>query len=305
LRAEADSLSRAVRFDLTEWQGAASGAYRTWAAQRDQSLQALARASDTMALITEGAGMLIGTVRIMVRDAVATVVSRLIVYAAELIGSLGVATPLVVEQVTTLCASWAAKIAHWLRDLISSLRNLVRESERLASLIKALKDLLRVGHGADGEVVEGVLQTGGEMRRPRGAFDFELDWAEEAYEKIRSTDDVAAVAETAGRYGYSTEDIQLVKNHIFHDEHLLDLYPPGEVRRFDTNGRIAEAWLRLTKGDPHPADLDWLAHERYEARRMAETGDQSYARAHRATNDAGFTWDPEAAARDGRGFQQD
>jgi uncharacterized protein YukE len=88
LRAEADELARSVRFDLAEWSGAASDAYRRWASQRDQSLQALARASDTMALITEGAGILIGTVRMMVRDAVATVVSRLIVYAGELVGSL-------------------------------------------------------------------------------------------------------------------------------------------------------------------------------------------------------------------------
>jgi hypothetical protein len=42
-------------------------------------------------------------------------VSRLVVYAAEELASLGVATPLVVEQVTTLVASWAAKIARWLK----------------------------------------------------------------------------------------------------------------------------------------------------------------------------------------------
>jgi uncharacterized protein YukE len=145
LRRESDDLARAVRFDLTEWQGAAATAYRNWAAQRDQSLQALAKASDTMALITEGAGMLIGTVRIMVRDAVATVVSRLIVYAGELIASFGLATPVVVEQVATLCASWAAKITHWLRDLISSIRNLIRESDRLAKLIQLLSE--RLGRG--------------------------------------------------------------------------------------------------------------------------------------------------------------
>ena len=39
--------------------------------------------------------------------------SRLIVYAVEEVASLGVGTPLVVEQVTTLCASWAAKIGRW------------------------------------------------------------------------------------------------------------------------------------------------------------------------------------------------
>jgi hypothetical protein len=159
LRDEADSLARAVRFDLAEWQGAASDAYRGWAGQRDQSLLALARASETMALITEGAGMLIGTVRIMVRDAVATVVSRLVVYAGELIASFGLATPVVVEQVSTLCASWAAKIARWLKDLIASIRNLMRESDKLGKLIELLRG--KSGHGSK---PEGSRPEGGEPR---------------------------------------------------------------------------------------------------------------------------------------------
>jgi hypothetical protein len=56
---------------------------------------------------------------------------------------------LVVEQVSSLCASWAAKISRWLRDLISSIRNLMRESGRLAELIQALKKRL-TGHGGEG-----------------------------------------------------------------------------------------------------------------------------------------------------------
>jgi hypothetical protein len=78
----------------------------------------------------------------MVRDAVATVVSRLAVYAAELVGTVGLATPLVVEQVSTLCASWAARIARWLRALIDSLRRLMHESVRLGDLIDALTRML-------------------------------------------------------------------------------------------------------------------------------------------------------------------
>jgi uncharacterized protein YukE len=145
LRQESDALTPAVRLDLADWQGAAADAYRTWAARRDQSLQSLARAADTMALITEGAGMLIGTVRMMVRDAVATVVSRLIVYAGELVASLGAGTPWVVEQVTTLCATWAAKITHWLRDLISSLRRLGDMMRRLDAAIRKLVQSLARG----------------------------------------------------------------------------------------------------------------------------------------------------------------
>jgi hypothetical protein len=51
--------------------------------------------------MTEGAGLLIGTVQLLVRDAVATIVSRLIAYAGELVATAGLATPLVAEQVGT------------------------------------------------------------------------------------------------------------------------------------------------------------------------------------------------------------
>jgi uncharacterized protein YukE len=128
---EADGMSYAVRADVGEWSGAAATAYREWATRREQTLRTLARASETTALMTEAAGALIGTVRVMVRDAVATVVSRLIVYAGELIATAGLATPLVVEQVTTLCAAWAARIARWLRSLIASLRKLIEAMTRL------------------------------------------------------------------------------------------------------------------------------------------------------------------------------
>jgi uncharacterized protein YukE len=305
LRAEADGLARSVRFDVAEWQGAASDAYRTWAGQRDQSLQALAQASDTLALITEGAGMLIGTVRVMVRDAVATVVSRLIVYAGELIASFGLATPLVVEQVSTLCASWAAKISRWLKDLISSLRNLGEAIRLLGRHIGDLKDALRGRHAGTAEdAAPGPRQSGGELRRPRNGIDFEVQWADQAYDSIRSADDIGAAATTASRYGFSEDDVRLVKDHVFFDEHLKDMYGEAEVGRFDANPRIVEAWQRIVDGNPHPADLDWLAHERYEAKFMADTGSPSYDRAHSATNDAGYTWDAEAAAKDGVGYRR-
>ena len=165
LRADSDDLSRAARADVTEWQGAAADAYRRWAAHREQSLQALARASDAMALITEGAGALIGTVRILVRDAVATVVSRLIVYAGELLATGGLATPLVAEQVSTLCASWAAKIARWLKCLIASLRNLLREAERLSDLIAAIKHGLK-GKGAPESHIKAAEAERGRLPTP-------------------------------------------------------------------------------------------------------------------------------------------
>ncbi|MET7747865.1 DUF6883 domain-containing protein [Micromonospora sp. NPDC005367] len=95
-----------------------------------------------MAIITEATAGLVAAVRLLVRDAIATCVSRLIVYAAELVATAGLATPLVAEQVTTLVASWAARIAKLLRGLINSLRRVIPAARRLAELIDKLKQTL-------------------------------------------------------------------------------------------------------------------------------------------------------------------
>ncbi|MCU7724308.1 hypothetical protein ODJ79_11330 [Actinoplanes sp. KI2] len=138
----ANDLDRAVRWDMTEWTGSAADAYRTWTGQQKAAADALGKAAETLAAITEAAGFLVAGVRMLVRDGIATLVSRLIVYAAEEVGSLGLATPLVVEQVSTLCASWAAKISSWLRDLVSSLGRLRGMAGKIAELIEKIKSVL-------------------------------------------------------------------------------------------------------------------------------------------------------------------
>jgi uncharacterized protein YukE len=138
----ATDLADAVRRDVASWGGSAGPAYRDWAKQQQAAITALGTACDTMAVITEAAGALIAAVRVMVRDAIATLVSRLISYAIEEAASLGAATPWVVEQVTTLCASWGAKIARWVKALLNSLRKLVPIVRRLGTLIEDLKKVL-------------------------------------------------------------------------------------------------------------------------------------------------------------------
>lgn len=142
VRSTLTGLVSAVDTGVAEWTGKAADGYRSWAADQQGALDGLASASAALADVVEAAGFLISAVRLMVRDAIATVVSRLIVYAAEEVASLGLATPLVVEQVTTLVASWASKISQWLRDLIASLKRLTPIARKLGELIDELKRIL-------------------------------------------------------------------------------------------------------------------------------------------------------------------
>ncbi|MCP2323600.1 uncharacterized protein YukE [Hamadaea flava] len=143
VRGTAAALRDATARDVSSWRGPAADAYRGWASEQHGALTALSDASDTMASITEGAGMLVAAVRLLVRDAIAACVSRIVVYAAEELFSLGTATGLVVEQVTTLVASWAGKIARWVRALLASLRRLEPVIRRLGSIIEELRRILQ------------------------------------------------------------------------------------------------------------------------------------------------------------------
>ena len=79
-------------------------------------------------------------------------------------------------------------------------------------------------------------------------------------------------------------NIQKVKNHIFYAEHLLDRYTdigvPAEMRRFDSDLGIVNAWKRLEQGNFTDADLQLLCHEAAEAYLMRKWQDPSYNRAH-------------------------
>ncbi|MFG1765739.1 WXG100 family type VII secretion target [Micromonospora parva] len=194
LRDDAAELARAVRNDVAGWGGSAGPAYRAWANEQHQAITGLAKGADTLAAITEGAAGLVAAVRLLVRDAIATCVSRIIAYAGELLITGGLAAPLVVEQVTTLVASWGARIARLLRGLLASLRRLIPEVRRLGDLIEKLKQALgRLrGSSADPNDLSRVRGRGAGPRMPMNA---------------------ESVTNIAAKYGIDISDIQLTINN--------------------------------------------------------------------------------------------
>ncbi|WP_229072250.1 WXG100 family type VII secretion target [Actinoplanes sp. DH11] len=297
--------------DVSGWHGASGDAYRRHADQHLEMLAGVAEAARGVSYAVEGAGLLVASVREIVRDLLAefvgTLAARLPQWLAVEGLTLGVASPLVISQVTALVLNWAHRIQGFVRALLNSLRRLgarlsglfdtFRRLERSAQRLARTQPAGTPSHGRS-------RQTGGEVRPPRNNMDYEVRWADEAYDAIRAADEeLPAIARTAAGHGFTADDVVRIKSHLFREEHLLDSYSDGEMGRFDANPRIAEAWHRLAAGEPHPADIDLLKHERFEAEYMARTGDPSYRRAHAATLNAGFTWDPEAAATDGLGYR--
>jgi uncharacterized protein YukE len=143
LRQQAEEIGWSTRWHLSEWDGQAASAYRLRSEQTRHATTALAAAADTLAAVIEGAGALVAAVRLLVRDAIAFLVSRLVGYAAEAMFTLGLATPLVVGQVTAAVSAWGARIGGFLRGLLRSLRNLAPITQALTDRIARIRELLR------------------------------------------------------------------------------------------------------------------------------------------------------------------
>ncbi|ASW57343.1 hypothetical protein [Plantactinospora sp. KBS50] len=295
-----------ARAQTAYWYGASGDAYRARAGDQLAAVEGTATVTNAISYAVEGAGLLVGLVREIVRDLIAQFVATLAVRLPQWLAAegvtLGLATPAVAGQVATLVSQWANRIQHFIRALLNSLRRLSGKLDELASILARLKQTLARLSGtnaanitADGAAIPTVRFHGGHSTRPRSMLDIERqdEWAGDAYESIRAEPDVDVVASSVqdsdrldGSIGFSTAEIERIRQHVFFEEHPLTDYQTGGIvhRRYDPSPDIAEAWLRLRAGRPLPEDVVLLEHELAEARYYDAHPGATYSEAHHAAN---------------------
>jgi hypothetical protein len=139
-------------------------------------------------------------------------------------------------------------------------------------------------------------QSGGTIRSPSDgsarAWDREEKWAADAYDAIRSSDDAADMAghlsetpRVGGGTGFTADEIQAIKDHVFFEEHPLDAYDEEVViSRYAPDADMAEAWLRVRSGRFTPQDVTLLEHELAEHNYYVSNPGSTYSEAHAAAN---------------------
>ena len=124
LQAMAGDLHSCLASDLPDWQGPAATAYQNLMANNVEAIDGLGVLAATMARSTQAAGNLVSFTRELVRDLIADLVARVIVWAAESL--LVVTIPVVAAQIAAAVVKWAGRILGYTSALISSLTNLTR-----------------------------------------------------------------------------------------------------------------------------------------------------------------------------------
>jgi hypothetical protein len=87
------------------------------------------------------AGQIVQMVHDMTRDAIAQIVGSAISWAAEAVFSVGLATPWIIEQVTTRVSALASKIGSMVTKLLESVKSLKGLLSRLTQLFEKLKSI--------------------------------------------------------------------------------------------------------------------------------------------------------------------
>ncbi|WP_100445337.1 WXG100 family type VII secretion target [Glycomyces xiaoerkulensis] len=119
-----DELVARLETDLQTWQGQAADAYREMLGVNADVAYGSGGTALGMASATRGAGGLVTAVREFVREFIADCIARVVVWLAEVVFSLGLATPVVAAQLAAAVVKWTGTIFSILTGLVESIQNL-------------------------------------------------------------------------------------------------------------------------------------------------------------------------------------
>jgi hypothetical protein len=266
--------------EVAGWFGASGDAYREHAGMQMQVLQGLATAAQGISYAVEGAGLLVALVRGIVRDLIAefigTLAARLPQWLAEEGITLGLATPVVIGQVSALVAKWVNKIQHFVRGLLNSLRRLHPMLDKLADVFAKLggrnRELARTDPTSPGtSEFRPDFPAGSEFVNEAEGFS---EQAADAYRRIRASPDDVPVA--AANTGLDPRIIEGMHQNLFVQQHDVAV-GPNQVERgyFTPMESIADLWDGAVRGSLDEDDLvafRSLASHEYVENRLMEAG---------------------------------
>lgn len=274
--------------DTAGWLGQAADAYRKRASDTATLIGAGAQAADGLGSAVQMAGVVVAVARETVRDLIADLVGRLVVWAAEALTVVG--APAAAAQAATAAAKWAARIAQAIKSAVRTLQNLIPLLRRLRDLFaqirKRMDDLRGKGGGGDkppDDPNKPPNSTGGDHTQPSrepdpnaepGGRPTHINEKNDADTK-RSLQRENESASTLAKAGYDVEQNPSVpgdKNPDYRIEgQIFDNYAPktGNARNIaDTiegkvlSGQTDRVVLNLTDSAVDPAKLraqlrDW------------------------------------------------
>ena len=140
LQATAETMASHVTTDLADMNGRTITAYQGAASDITHVINAAGTWAGAIGTALDITAFIVQFVHDFVRDAISEVVGSILSYAAELIATVGLAWPIVAEQIATRIASLIGQVGRNVKNLVTSARNLVKKLTDLKTLFHTLKN---------------------------------------------------------------------------------------------------------------------------------------------------------------------
>jgi hypothetical protein len=164
-----DELDRVVRADLEAMSGAAITAYAAYANGLADRVRAAGDSASAMGSALRTCSTVVQVVHDLVRDTLAQLVGSIISWAAEVVFTLGLATPVVVTQVATRVSSLATRIGRSVIDVLTSAKSLKNLLEAMRDALARLASGVRGRLPGSGAAGSGAAEVAGDAARRSGA----------------------------------------------------------------------------------------------------------------------------------------
>ena len=213
LQATAEAMASYVTTDLADMNGRTITAYQGAAGDITRVINAAGTWAGAIGTALEVTAFIVQFVHDFVRDAISEVVGSILSYAAELIATVGLAWPIVAEQIATRIASLIGQVGRNVKNLVTSARNLVKKLTDLKTLFHTLKNKLdtlfkNLGHHSDdlgdaGRNIDTHTRTGA----PDGDTSFDPPaWAAEDRYIAPTREQQEAFADAVQQHGPTNPD---------------------------------------------------------------------------------------------------
>lgn len=136
-------LEAKIEKDLGHLEGRTLEAYRVFTSGVVESMAGVGGAVSAASSAVRCAGALVETVRSTVRDVLCELVGAILSYATEAVISAGLATPWIIEQVSTRVASLTVGVAKLIKQLLASFHALHGLMQKLEASLRLLVTRMR------------------------------------------------------------------------------------------------------------------------------------------------------------------
>lgn len=249
--------------DLAAMHGAYIDALRQDVHDAIESLGRLVTAATALSGGFEVASSLVRFVYEVTRDALADVVAKAIVWVTELILTLGLGTPVVIAQVTSTVADWAANLLPKIDDLLVSVSRFTGMSDEVTVAVRHVGDVLatKASRGID------LFMTSASRA------DTALGNADDAARRVTGLNPVANMSSNAAHRATDWLTVELLTPDI--SRRLLDHYGPARLDLLldgliASNARFADSLGSAASSITSVAKLRGLIAELYKDGRELE-----------------------------------